>query len=30
MVVDKGPNQGARVAYLRDPDAITIEFIHKP
>lgn len=30
MTVDKGPNAGARVAYLRDPDGITIEFIQKP
>ena len=28
-VIDKGPNKGARVAYLRDPDGITIEFIEK-
>ncbi len=28
--IDKGPNTGARVAYLRDPDGITIEFIEKP
>ena len=28
-VIDKGPNQGSRVAYLRDPDGITIEFIEK-
>lgn len=29
-VIDKGPNKGARVAYLRDADGITIEFIEKP
>ncbi|MCB1744074.1 MAG: VOC family protein [Gammaproteobacteria bacterium] len=28
-VIDKGPNTGARVVYLRDPDGITIEFIEK-
>lgn len=28
-VVDKGPNAGNRVAYLRDSDGITIEFIQK-
>lgn len=27
--VDKGPNAGNRVAYLRDPDGITVEFIEK-
>ena len=27
--VDKGPNAGSRVVYLRDPDGITIEFIQK-
>lgn len=30
MVIDQGPNKGGRVAYLRDPDGITIEFIQKP
>lgn len=29
-VIDKGPNAGGRVAYLRDPDGVTIEFIEKP
>lgn len=29
-VIDQGPNKGGRVAYLRDPDGITIEFIQKP
>lgn len=28
--IDQGPNAGGRVAYLRDPDGITIEFIQKP
>jgi catechol 2,3-dioxygenase-like lactoylglutathione lyase family enzyme len=28
--MDKGPNKGAKVAYLRDPDGITIEFIQPP
>ena len=27
--VDKGPNAGNRVCYLRDPDGITVEFIEK-
>ncbi len=27
--VDQGPNSGNRVAYLKDPDDITIEFIEK-
>jgi glyoxylase I family protein len=27
--VDKGPNTGNRVCYLRDPDGITVEFIEK-
>jgi catechol 2,3-dioxygenase-like lactoylglutathione lyase family enzyme len=30
MVIDQGPNKGGRVAYLRDPDGITVEFIQKP
>jgi catechol 2,3-dioxygenase-like lactoylglutathione lyase family enzyme len=29
-VIDQGPNAGGRVAYLRDPDGVTIEFIQKP
>ncbi|MDP6341889.1 MAG: VOC family protein [Alphaproteobacteria bacterium] len=29
-VIDKGPNAGGRVVYLRDPDGVTIEFIQKP
>ncbi|MDP6389010.1 MAG: VOC family protein [Alphaproteobacteria bacterium] len=29
-VIDKGPNTGNRVVYLRDVDGITIEFIEKP
>jgi catechol 2,3-dioxygenase-like lactoylglutathione lyase family enzyme len=28
--IDQGPNKGARVAYLRDPDGICIEFIQPP
>lgn len=28
--IDKGPNAGGRVVYLRDPDGVTIEFIQKP
>ncbi|MEZ5098561.1 MAG: VOC family protein [Thermoleophilia bacterium] len=28
--VDAGPNAGLRVAYLRDPDGITIELIERP
>jgi len=28
--IDRGPNKGGRVAYLRDPDDVTIEFIEKP
>ena len=28
-VIDKGPNVGNRVAYLRDLDGITVEFIEK-
>jgi len=28
-VIDQGPNQGSKVAYLRDLDGITIEFIQK-
>ena len=26
-VIDKGPNAGRKVVYLRDPDGVTIEFI---
>jgi len=29
-VIDKGPNGGGKVVYLRDPDGITVEFIQKP
>lgn len=29
-VIDKGPNAGGKVVYLRDPDGVTIEFIQKP
>jgi len=28
--IDQGPNAGGKVAYLRDPDGVTIEFIQKP
>ena len=28
--IDKGPNAGSRVVYIRDPDGITIEYIEKP
>lgn len=28
-VIDKGPNAGGRVCYLRDPDGVTIEFIER-
>jgi catechol 2,3-dioxygenase-like lactoylglutathione lyase family enzyme len=28
--IDRGPNAGGKVAYLRDPDGITIEFIQPP
>ena len=30
VVIDQGPNKGGKVAYLRDTDGITIEFIQKP
>ena len=30
MRVTIGPNAGARVCYLRDPDGITLEFIQPP
>jgi len=30
VAIDRGPNQGGRVVYLRDPDDVTIEFIEKP
>ncbi len=29
VVIDKGPNKGSRIAYLRDSDGITFEFIEK-
>lgn len=29
-VIDKGPNAGGKVCYLRDWDGVTIEFIQKP
>jgi catechol 2,3-dioxygenase-like lactoylglutathione lyase family enzyme len=28
--INDGPNKGRRVAYLRDPDGVTIEFIEIP
>ncbi|MDP6708449.1 MAG: VOC family protein [Alphaproteobacteria bacterium] len=28
--IDKGPNTGNRIVYLRDADGVTIEFIEKP
>ena len=28
--IDKGPNAGGKVVYLRDPDGVTIEYIQKP
>ena len=28
--IDKGPNAGGKVVYLRDPDGITIEFLQQP
>ena len=30
VAIDKGPNKGGRVAYLRDPDDVTIEFNETP
>ena len=29
-IINAGPNAGGRVAYLRDADGVTIEFIEKP
>lgn len=29
LTLDKGPNRGSRVAYLRDPDGITLEFVER-
>jgi len=29
VVIDKGPNTGSRVVYLRNEDGITVEFIEK-
>ncbi len=29
VTIDKGPNTGSRVAYLRNSDGITVEFIEK-
>ncbi|MGB1612645.1 MAG: VOC family protein [Arenicellales bacterium] len=30
ITVDQGPNAGARLVYLRDPDGVTFELIEKP
>jgi catechol 2,3-dioxygenase-like lactoylglutathione lyase family enzyme len=30
VVIDKGPNAGGKVVYLRDPDGVSVEFIQKP
>jgi len=30
VVIDQGPNAGARLVYVRDPDGITIELIERP
>lgn len=30
VVIDKGPNAGNRVVYLRNDDGVTVEFIEKP
>ena len=30
VMIDCGPNKGAKVAYLRDPDGITVELFQKP
>ena len=30
VVIDKGPNAGGKVVYLRDPDGISVEYIQKP
>ena len=30
VTIDKGPNAGGKVVYLRDPDGITIEFLQLP
>lgn len=30
VTLQQGPNRGLRIAYLRDPDGITLEFIEKP
>lgn len=29
-IIDQGPNTGGKVAYLRDWDGVTVEFIQKP
>jgi len=30
QMLDAGPNKGGKVAYTRDPDGITVEFIQPP
>ncbi len=30
VAIDKGPNAGSRVVYLRNEDGVTVEFIEKP
>ena len=30
VVIDKGPNAGGKVVYLRDPDGVSVEYIQKP
>lgn len=30
VTIDQGPNRGGKVAYLRDWDGVTIEFIELP
>jgi catechol 2,3-dioxygenase-like lactoylglutathione lyase family enzyme len=30
VTIDQGPNKGAKIAYLRDPDGIAFEFIQPP
>ena len=30
VAIDKGPNTGNRVVYMRDADGVTVEFIEKP
>ncbi len=30
VAIDKGPNKGGRVVYMRYPDVVTIEYIERP